>query len=91
MCPVRNYDVDGSDNFKFKSDHSVEEAIERFFRLGGVRVLSELKTMAPHFRMKLNFVIVRCGRKIPCNRANRYGNRKSLGIRNVPSISCGCD
>ena len=61
LCPVANSDVGGSNvslfgditnNFSLESDHSVEEATEKMFRLGDMYVLSTLKIMAHQFDMK---------------------------------------
>ena len=41
--------------------------------------------------MKWNFVTVRCGRIISCNRAKRYGCSYSPSRIKTPSITCGCD
>lgn len=84
LCAVVNSDVDGSDVSLFGD-------ITNNFKLESNHLLSDLKTMAHQFGMKLNFVIVRSGMRILCNRPIRYGNRKFYEIRIVPSISCGCD
>ena len=67
-------------------------ATEIFFRLSNIHVLSELKIMTHQFGIKWNFVTVLCSKRISCNRATRYGNRRnSLGLRNYSSINCGCE
>ena len=43
------------------------------------------------FGVKWNFVTVRCGRRIFCNRAKRYGNNNTSSFKKASSISYGCD
>ena len=50
-----------------------------------------LKIMAHQFGMKWNIVTTRNGRRISCNHATPFGNRKSQGIRKCSSIIYGCD
>ena len=66
---------DISNSFRLESTHSIEEATDRLFRLDDIYVLSHLKMMAHQFSMKWNFVTIRSGRRISCNRAKRYVNR----------------
>ena len=56
-----------------ESNYSVAEATNRVFRLGYVHVLSHLKKMVQLFGMTWNFVTIRCGRRIFCNRTKQYG------------------
>ena len=71
---------------------SVNEETNRVFKVGTIFVYSDLKELANSFGLKWNFVTVRSGKRISCNRAKRYGKgsyRKSSS-RKSSTITCGC-
>ena len=53
----------------------MEVATKRIFIIGSIYADFHLKTMAPPFGLKWNFVTVRSGRRISWNHATRYGNK----------------
>ena len=61
------------------------------FRLDDTYALPYLKKMTPLFGMKWNFVTVRYGRRISCNRAKRYEFSNTLSRRKTSSITYGWD
>ena len=56
--------------FRIEGD-SVENDTDRFFKVGDISVLSDLKELCRRFGLEWNFVSTRSGKTIACNRANR--------------------
>ena len=52
--------------------------------------MSDLKELCPRFGLEWNFVSIRSGKTITCNRTNRRISYVSSGIRKLSYIVCGC-
>ena len=72
-------------------DTSIADATNRVSVIGHKLILSYLKILSHSFGLRWNFCTSRSSRTIKCNRATRHGSRVNQGLRNVTSITCGCD
>ena len=73
------------------SDTSVELTSNRVLVVGHNFILSYLKKLVHSNGLKWHFCNSRSGKAIKCNRVTHPGSRVNQGLRNITSITCGCN